>query len=197
MEPEDLFRMVKEALASQFAAPARQPDGAPSQLFNALSGVLGADWWKDFPVESLEDTITKLRKHPSQNVVVTAAIREMQAVVDRIKSERIANTSPDEPLDRQAASKKTWQQATDQVTKPEDVKVTVRVALVTFDTDGNPLAVGDKVTKIGGDYSYPGQVVSIFKKLEDGPVRVVVESTSPETKGMLHIFTSVQLKKVK
>lgn len=52
--------------------------------------------------------------------------------------------------------------------------------------------VGTPVTKATGDYKYPGIVVSVFTKL-NGTTRYVVESTSEDTKGMLHIFSENNL----
>ena len=52
--------------------------------------------------------------------------------------------------------------------------------------------VGDKVLKIKG-YQYPGIIVAKFKKLDSTTERLVVESTSPDTKGMLHIFSKKNL----
>lgn len=55
--------------------------------------------------------------------------------------------------------------------------------------------VGDKVEKAVGDYTFPGTVVSVFTTLS-GNVRLVVEATGEEYKGMLHIFNESQMKKV-
>jgi hypothetical protein len=52
--------------------------------------------------------------------------------------------------------------------------------------------VGDRVLKKKG-YKYPGTIVAKFKKLDDETVRFVVESTSPGTEGMLHIFSEDNL----
>ena len=54
------------------------------------------------------------------------------------------------------------------------------------------MRVGDKVLKIKG-YQYPGIIVAKFKKLDSTTERLVVESTSPDTKGMLHIFSKKNL----
>lgn len=51
--------------------------------------------------------------------------------------------------------------------------------------------VNDKVRKIKG-YPYPGIVVSKFETTA-GKTRYVVESTSKDTVGMLHIFNASQL----
>lgn len=48
---------------------------------------------------------------------------------------------------------------------------------------------GDKVTKVGGDYTFDGIVVAAFRKLSDKP-RYVVENKE----GLLHIFSDKQLK---
>ncbi len=49
---------------------------------------------------------------------------------------------------------------------------------------------GDKVEKVGGDYTFVGIVVSVFNKLS-GKVRVVVE----DDRGILHIFSEANLRK--
>jgi len=49
-------------------------------------------------------------------------------------------------------------------------------------------AVGDKVQKVGGDYSFVGVVVSAFCK-RSGQVRYVVE----DDRGVLHIFSEKNL----
>lgn len=51
--------------------------------------------------------------------------------------------------------------------------------------------VGDKVKKVGGDYTFEGVVVSVFCKLS-GQVRVVVE----DDRGILHIFSERNLVKL-
>ena len=50
------------------------------------------------------------------------------------------------------------------------------------------LKEGDKVIKSGGDYTFQGVVVSVFKKLS-GQVRIVVENPQ----GILHIFSEKNL----
>jgi len=50
---------------------------------------------------------------------------------------------------------------------------------------------GDKVFKHTG-YSFPGVIACVFETLA-GDIRVVVESTTPQTQGMLHIFNPQQL----
>lgn len=47
---------------------------------------------------------------------------------------------------------------------------------------------GDRVKKIGGDYTFVGVVVAAFKKLS-GKQRYVVENTE----GILHVFSDKQL----
>lgn len=49
--------------------------------------------------------------------------------------------------------------------------------------------IGDKVEKVGGDYIFPGTVVSVFSKLS-GSVRLVVE----DDRGILHIYSEKNLK---
>jgi len=51
--------------------------------------------------------------------------------------------------------------------------------------------VGDKVEKVSG-YKWPGIVVSAFDTLA-GERRVVVECTTPEVAGALHIYNEKQL----
>ena len=50
--------------------------------------------------------------------------------------------------------------------------------------------VGQKVSKVGGDYRFDGVVVAAFKKLS-GAVRFVVE----DDRGVLHIFGPANLTK--
>jgi len=54
--------------------------------------------------------------------------------------------------------------------------------------DAEPFAVGDEVTKTGGDYSYSGRVVGRLVK-KSGAVRWVVE----DDRGLLFIFNASQL----
>lgn len=49
-------------------------------------------------------------------------------------------------------------------------------------------AVGDRVVKDGGDYTYRGTIVAVFNKLS-GVERIVVENED----GMLFIFNAGQL----
>lgn len=50
------------------------------------------------------------------------------------------------------------------------------------------MKIGDLVTKIGGDYSFTGIVVSRFEKLS-GHIRFVVE----DSRGLLFIFSESNL----
>lgn len=52
------------------------------------------------------------------------------------------------------------------------------------------LKIGDTVIKVGGDYTFEGKVVSVFKKLS-GKVRIVAE----DDRGILHVFSEKNLKK--
>lgn len=49
--------------------------------------------------------------------------------------------------------------------------------------------VGDKVEKVGGDYTFVGIVVSVFQKLS-GAVRLVVE----DDRGVLHVYSEKNLR---
>jgi hypothetical protein len=49
--------------------------------------------------------------------------------------------------------------------------------------------VGDKVSKVGGDYQFEGHVVCKFAK-RSGAVRYVVE----DDRGVLHIYSAKNLK---
>jgi hypothetical protein len=49
--------------------------------------------------------------------------------------------------------------------------------------------VGDKVEKVGGDYTFEGTVVSVFEKLS-GAVRLVVE----DDRGVLHVYSEKNLR---
>ena len=49
--------------------------------------------------------------------------------------------------------------------------------------------VGDKVEKVGGDYTFVGVVVSVFQKLS-GSVRLVVE----DDRGVLHVYSEKNLR---
>ena len=51
------------------------------------------------------------------------------------------------------------------------------------------LRLGDRVTKITGDYRFTGVVVAVFAKLS-GATRYVVENED----GVLHIFSEKNLK---
>lgn len=62
-----------------------------------------------------------------------------------------------------------------------------------IDKDGREVLLGENVVKNGGDYTFYGTVVSIFKKCNSsksvGETRVVVNDAS----GLLHIFSPSQL----
>ena len=51
--------------------------------------------------------------------------------------------------------------------------------------------VGDKVEKVGGDYTFEGIVVSVFEKLS-GAIRLVVE----DDRGVLHVYNEKILRNV-
>lgn len=51
--------------------------------------------------------------------------------------------------------------------------------------------IGDKVEKVGGDYSFVGFIVAKFKKLSSGLTRFVVE----DDRGVLHIYSEKNLQK--
>ncbi len=48
--------------------------------------------------------------------------------------------------------------------------------------------VGDKVSKVGGDYTFDGEVRAVFTKVS-GKIRLVVE----DDRGILHIFSEANL----
>jgi hypothetical protein len=48
--------------------------------------------------------------------------------------------------------------------------------------------VGDKVSKVGGDYTFEGTVVAVFTKLS-GAIRLVVE----DDRGVLHVYSEKNL----
>jgi len=52
--------------------------------------------------------------------------------------------------------------------------------------------VGDLVEKVGGDYTFKGNIVSVFEKLS-GAVRLVVE----DDRGVLHVYSEKILRLVK
>ena len=54
------------------------------------------------------------------------------------------------------------------------------------------MKVGDKVEKISG-YRWPGVIVADFTTLK-GERRLVVECTSPDVAGALHIYNESQLR---
>jgi hypothetical protein len=49
--------------------------------------------------------------------------------------------------------------------------------------------VGDNVSKVGGDYTFDGVVVSVFQK-SSGVIRLVVE----DDRGILHVYSEKNLK---
>lgn len=51
--------------------------------------------------------------------------------------------------------------------------------------------VGDKVEKVGGDYTFVGIVVSVFEKLS-GAIRLVVE----DDRGVLHVYSEKILRHI-
>ena len=51
------------------------------------------------------------------------------------------------------------------------------------------MKMGDKVEKVGGDYTFVGVIVSDFKKLS-GAVRFVVE----DDRGVLHVYSEKTLR---
>jgi hypothetical protein len=53
---------------------------------------------------------------------------------------------------------------------------------------GVHMVVGDKVVKVGGDYTFEGTVVAVFNKLA-GQERFVVE----DDRGVLHIYSAKNL----
>lgn len=59
------------------------------------------------------------------------------------------------------------------------------------DEDNMNFKIGDRVEKTSG-YKWPGIVVSAFDTLA-GERRVVVECTTPEVAGALHIYNEKQL----
>ena len=52
----------------------------------------------------------------------------------------------------------------------------------------NRFQVGDKVKKVGGDYTFEGTVVAVFQKLS-GVTRYVVE----DDRGVLHVYSEKNL----
>lgn len=52
-------------------------------------------------------------------------------------------------------------------------------------------SVGDKVHKVGGDYTFDSTIVAVFTKLS-GKVRVVAE----DDRGILHVFSQKNLEKL-
>lgn len=63
-----------------------------------------------------------------------------------------------------------------------------------FRKPADPIKVGDLVQKVKG-YKWPGEVVAVFQTIA-GETRIVVECTSPDVAGALHIYNAGQLEKV-
>ena len=57
------------------------------------------------------------------------------------------------------------------------------------ETIAQGFSVGDKVSKVGGDYKFDGTVVAVFRKLS-GAVRLVVE----DDRGVLHVYSEKNLR---
>jgi len=208
MTPGDarwIYTTVKALLED--AVTPEPADGASSSMFDVMSGLLGKDWYQAFPVGQVEQVASALEAAGGPIGAPIAA--QLRALADRIEAERIAAKDANDPLDAEPERKagETWSAATDQPRTQEWRRgfaegltkgLTTQVAAA--DKDGASLELGDSVMKIGGDYNYPGEVVAIFTKAhrpEGAPpvVRVVVQSTSPGTTGMLHIFSPGQLRK--
>lgn len=51
------------------------------------------------------------------------------------------------------------------------------------------ITIGDKVEKVGGDYTFVGTVVAVFAKLS-GAIRLVVE----DDRGVLHVYSEKNVK---
>lgn len=58
--------------------------------------------------------------------------------------------------------------------------------------DGPSFKRGDKVAKVGGDYTFEGIVVAVFTKLS-GVWRYVVE----DDRGVLHVYSAKNLERKK
>ena len=56
-------------------------------------------------------------------------------------------------------------------------------------SEESPFYLGNKVSKVGGDYRFDGIIVGVINKLS-GQVRYVVE----DDRGCLHIYSGKQLK---
>ncbi len=50
--------------------------------------------------------------------------------------------------------------------------------------------VGDRVEKVGGDYTFVGHVVCVFTKRDPTKVRLVVE----DDRGVLHVYSEKNLR---
>lgn len=213
--PDEIFQMAKRIIDAQLSSGRPQPDGTPSLLFRTLDTVLGKEWWRTFPVDEIEKAVQSLEDSPTSSLF-PGVIKELRAVIDMVRAERIAATSVNDPLDDQDV----WSKASDRVkagwaTGGPPVKNEADMPIYTegyragyvagfrrqagftaADAKGYPLSEGDQVMKVSGDYIFPGRIVTIFKKVDDETVRVVVESTSEDTRGMLHVFNPSQLQKM-
>lgn len=92
---------------------------------------------------------------------------------------------------------KDWRAAEDEIARVYKILNDVQNELMRYKSrapETGALCVGDTVRKVQG-YAFPGIVVACFAKLNGG-VRYVVESTSPDTQGLLHVFNENQLEKV-
>lgn len=70
----------------------------------------------------------------------------------------------------------------------EKAKAWAIARLMCFALPETKFCVGDKVKKIGGDYTFEGVVVSVFTKLS-GVIRYVVE----DDRGVLHVYSEKNL----
>ena len=59
-------------------------------------------------------------------------------------------------------------------------------------SDDGLFAVGQRVEKVGGDYTFEGVIVSVFTKQSGKSVRYVVE----DDRGILHIYSEINLRTV-
>lgn len=59
--------------------------------------------------------------------------------------------------------------------------------------NADDIKVGDKVQKVGGDYTFEGTVAAVFPKVKNPiAIRVVVE----DDRGILHIYSPKNLEKL-
>lgn len=204
MTPDDVqrvLRVLKSVIDGQGGGRVSGgPDGGSSPVFDAVSGLLGKDWWRAFPVESLESVIERVNAGggPGVPFVGDRLAREMQVLADRIKAERIAAEADDEwgkvsDDPSTALGDDTWHAG-----YARGYASGFRASGSIVTSTGVVFSLGDEVEKTGGggDFRFRGQVVAVFRKGRgEGPYRVVVESTGTETGGMLHIFNPAQLRK--